>query len=707
MGVAALAALAGCGPTERVPGPGAPGVVDLRTAPANAVVRLRHGWLVRPAAPGAPPTTFAVPPGPWRPVRVEQAFVDQGLPDEGGAWYRTRLRLPPGVRFTGRLVYASNAYRLYATTPDGRTTLRAASSARPGTPAEPSRSRRLAHFTLPLDTAVVLTWEVYNRGYVGGGPYYAPVVGPETAMDAHRAWNAAVVFGTVGVYLTLFLCFGLLWLRQRTNLQALVVGLIGVVLSLRTLTTTGMLDVLVPTLPFALHVTLEGLSFFLLLGIGSLMLWTLLPQEFAPLPLGRRWVHPPLYLPPGEDLSATLRPAPRWLRQAHTALATVGVAAGAGLSLLALFAGPRETSLLYGPGRVVGGLVLGLALSTGVSALVHRRPYTGRVAAGLLLLVATGAHDLLVGYDRLPGRPFLLPFAFMAFLVLVSATIAARVAAFGRSTAEDNRTLAHRVAQRTRELRAATIAAQAASLAKTQFLTSISHELRTPLASMLGYTQLLRDELAGKASAEHLDFLRVIERSGDRLLALINDLLDLSKIEAGRFDLDLAPTPLLPVLRDVVDALYPLAAAKGLALTLDADLPGDTAVLADPARLQQVFINLVSNGVKFTDTGRVRLAVRPGVVPDTVAVDVVDTGAGITAGFLPHLFERFTQDARLYGRTQQGTGLGLAITRELVLRMEGTISVTSDEGKGSTFTVTLRRAPRPGPSEPPAALGPP
>ena len=232
--------------------------------------------------------------------------------------------------------------------------------------------------------------------------------------------------------------------------------------------------------------------------------------------------------------------------------------------------------------------------------------------------------------------------------------------------------------------------AEAASRAKSEFLSTMSHELRTPLNAVLGYAQLLMRE---QGLSEHVADLSIIQRSGEHLLTLINDLLDLAKIEAGKFEILPAPVSLSMCLRSVADIVRVKAEEKDLLFTLDAapDLP--RAVQADEKRLRQVLLNLLSNAVKFTRRGEVRLVVRRLALDEAAAeakvgFEVHDTGVGMRPEQVNALFRPFQQVGDAQSRSA-GTGLGLAISRELVRLMGGDIAVVSQPEHGSRFSFEL------------------
>jgi signal transduction histidine kinase/DNA-binding response OmpR family regulator len=352
------------------------------------------------------------------------------------------------------------------------------------------------------------------------------------------------------------------------------------------------------------------------------------------------------------------------------------------------------------PGRAAALRRVVSAPDVRVAEDVIHREVAEREGIGGVLSAPMVARDRLLGVLSVAGRG---PRAFRR----LDETLLSDLAAFAATWIENARLheglqqaahqLEAKVEERTRDLEAALGRVETMSRHKSQFLANMSHELRTPLNSILGFTELLQDPQFGTLTSKQSRYLGHIHSSGKHLLSLINDLLDLSKVEAGRLELRPEPFPLADALTAALDQFGTQVDAKGVALSLQMGEAPDMLV-ADPLRFKQILFNLLSNAIKFTPTGgAITVTARrwsPPTNGDFVEIAVTDTGIGIKAEDLGRLFEEFTQLEGSLDKPHQGTGLGLALTKRLVELHGGAITVASPgEGQGSTFTVTLPLQP--------------
>ncbi|MDQ6738002.1 MAG: ATP-binding protein, partial [Gemmatimonadota bacterium] len=230
-------------------------------------------------------------------------------------------------------------------------------------------------------------------------------------------------------------------------------------------------------------------------------------------------------------------------------------------------------------------------------------------------------------------------------------------------------------------------AAEEANRAKSGFLAAMSHELRTPLNAIAGYAQLMLLGVHGPLTDAQRGALGRIERSEQHLLSLINDVLNFAKLEAGRVEYDIREVPLGEVVDDIASMVEPQVLAKGL--SYDVDVERELILRADPEKVRQILLNLLSNAVKFTPAGG-RISIGATVSgDDSVLIIVTDTGIGIPDEKKQRVFEPFVQVHRQLTPTTEGTGLGLAISRDLSSSMGGELTVESEVGQGSTFTLRL------------------
>jgi signal transduction histidine kinase/CheY-like chemotaxis protein len=346
-----------------------------------------------------------------------------------------------------------------------------------------------------------------------------------------------------------------------------------------------------------------------------------------------------------------------------------------------------------------------------VLAVLRRRPGALIVGTGAVLMFGLALYAVAV--EAMGGTSYVwLPvIAFGSLAVAGSIHLAQRFALASTELEQLTEHLEEEVQQRTQDLEEATLAAESANRTKSQFLANMSHELRTPLNAIIGYSEMLVEEAEDLGHKQFVPDLRKIHTSGRHLLGLINDVLDLSKIEAGRMELFLEHVDIADIVGDVATTVKPLIERNGNRLHISVAADAGT-MLADQVKLRQILVNLLSNAAKFTQAGTVQVTVARQSDPgsgDRIRFTVSDTGIGMTDEQRAKLFQPFMQADASTTKRYGGTGLGLSITKRFVELMAGSISTDSVAGRGTTFVVDLpaevpEQAPEPA-AQPTAAAG--
>jgi len=345
------------------------------------------------------------------------------------------------------------------------------------------------------------------------------------------------------------------------------------------------------------------------------------------------------------------------------------------------------------PAKVVEGRSTFLFTIPILMASVILRPWASFALAGLSSAMIAAVALRLPQY--IPPFPTMLGFLAFAFIAWVSSRSLENAV---RELRAVNRELDERVEARTRELREANIQLAQANESlmeldrlKSRFVSTVSHELRTPLGVVQGFTEMLLDGVYGSLADKQRNALDRIDRNTRTLQNIVNDLLDQARIEAGQLSLRFAPFRPGELAREVESTMGVLAEREGLALTTSVDPGLPDALYGDRERLLQILLNLVTNAIKFTEEGgiHVRMVLPDGVQSSHWAIDVADTGPGIPEEDREAIFVPFRRLDESMTRRHRGVGLGLSIVKQLVEIMEGTISVSSELGQGSTFTVLL------------------
>ena len=310
------------------------------------------------------------------------------------------------------------------------------------------------------------------------------------------------------------------------------------------------------------------------------------------------------------------------------------------------------------------------------------------VADDFFYSLEEGTSDLNIAFTNVEGLIFTL--AMSARSIFYSGAAALLVTFHDRTKQlkaeadlrDLNVHLENRVEERTNELTKMNEELNASNRAKTDFLAKMSHELRTPMNSIIGYTHRLMKKLDGELQPRHMDALDTVRRNGEHLLGLINSLLDLSKIEAGKMSICCNPVHVDCLIADVVSKIEPLMSEKKLSLVING-MPSDDVIMADPQKLVQILLNLLSNAQKFTDKGRVTIGYF--TEPKWACFSVEDTGCGIPACDIEGMFGEYSQTLHNKG----GTGLGLALVKQLVELHDGEVEMTSEFGKGTRCVLRL------------------
>ncbi|MFD1189485.1 ATP-binding protein [Phenylobacterium conjunctum] len=403
-------------------------------------------------------------------------------------------------------------------------------------------------------------------------------------------------------------------------------------------------------------------------------------------------------------------PTPPWPQlnrwsQAHAGGLILSAALCAGLAWKMLPVENAESQFVI--------IIILSALSGGAIGVLAPMKLTGRIYVSLMLAPACAQLLMLGGPQAVLGLLGLVFWGVMLVGHHNNHTLTVRSINLGRENLslirrlkehadeveEMNHTLEQRVAERTVELRDLAVQAQAANRAKSEFLATISHEIRTPLNGVLGMVQILE---RGKLDDLQRGRVSVIRASAQMLLGILNDVLDISKIEAGALSLSSAPFDLAPFGEGLRRLYEPLAQEKGLTFTLTVTETEALPRIGDEVRLRQILSNLISNALKFTDEGSIRVEIN--AHGDDVVMSVHDTGVGIAPQDQAQVFDKFVQADGSHNRRAGGTGLGLAICRDLATLMKGEIDLISAPGVGSTFTLRLplptaeRREVRPAPA---------
>jgi signal transduction histidine kinase len=636
----------------------------LRVGSAFEVTDLSGPWRFRP---GDSPD-YARPDlddASWPELQVPKPWGEQGYEGYSGfAWYRLTLLLPPQERERRlglRLGKVFTSYELFA----GGQQIGAVGGLPPQERLDYDRNGLFAvpDAAIDADGRLVLALRVYkNPALRSGGPERGRFqLGPQARLQLVELHSELVPLLLSSLYLLVGV-YHLLLFRKRRELRGyLWFGLVACGLACYFFLRTQWKYVL-------------GLDFVLMKEVEYVVLYLLVPAhiEFF--------------------LSVLDRTPPRWVRlyeSIHVALA-VAVALEPGLRLNAV-------TLRYWEALTIPSIlaIIGVVLHDAWRG----HPEARTIALGTLCVSSGYGFNLAAEWYHLPELTHL---GFAAFVFSMAVSLLNRFSRVHSELDVLNRGLERRVAERTAQLAEQTQAAEAAraqallaksvadeaSRAKSQFLANMSHELRTPLNAIIGYSEMLEEEAREAEQPHMLADLARVRTSGKHLLGLINDVLDLSKIEAGKMSLSAEVFALDDVIDDVITTVGPLLERNRNRLVVVRD-PALGSLRSDPMRLRQVLLNLLSNACKFTADGTITLRAARDATSGEALFEIEDTGIGMTPEQLGRLFQAFTQAEASTTRRFGGTGLGLVLSRRFAQMMGGDVSVTSEHGKGSTFSLRI------------------
>jgi signal transduction histidine kinase len=600
-----------------------------------------HGWGPKGDA------VYAQVPGPWPSFDARSG----GTRRNGFGTYVLRLRLPAAPeadRFALDTGQIQSAYRIIA---NGRVI------AAPGKPGATKAAERAFSYSMLAELPegvrdVEIEMQISNHLMPHGGVFVAPTVGLQSALEAARRSTEMLSLIVVGALL-FTACYHIAFMR---------------------VTRAGYANVW-----FGALAALFGVRMFLFDPLAS-----------ATVPLiGQDWVW-------RLDFAVTvlLVPTACWFlalsfpKRISRMVAMFLMSACGALALASLIEGPTVGQYSLKIFELLGILTLPYLMQGVVRSAMEREQGANLALLGIIVVSIAALHDILLDNNIIAGPNF-LPVGCVAFFLCFSGALTQRSHhAFIRSELlVDERT--RELELKVSELEQAREAAVSANVAKSRFLANMSHELRTPLNAILGFAEIVRDRLFGPDAGErYSDYAANIHTSGSHLLGLINDILDLSKIEAGKLDLDEVRVDLGEEARGAIRLLDPQAFKKNVLLALDC--PEPVFARGDARAVKQIMVNLLSNAVKFTPTdGVVGVAIRQRD-DRSITITVSDTGIGIRTEDMHRVFESFGQGRHdVRARNESGTGLGLPIVKGLVEAMDGRIDIDSMLDVGTTIAITL------------------
>ncbi len=587
-------------------------------------------------------------PGNWN----DFAFDEKTNVAVGFGTYRLKLRLPEealGKSFAFRLQAAGTALSMWI---NGKQLYKAGSPGKTVETSHPAyRAQVISWVPRQMDNEIL--FQVSNFHHRSGGIWYTVTFGQEVLIDRQRETDVILIAFICGALLIISIYHLIQFLTRRQYKPSLFFGLLCITVIVRLLFTENLLILnWFPEIPWEWLIRFEYISLYLAVPLFAMFVILLFVEKFRRSLIYIFWTIPIIF-----SLMVLFTPPLIFSQYLH------------------FFMFFMLCGMLF-----IAGVIFQSALQKKEGALIS--------LLGIGFFFLTVINDML--YSQLIiKKGYFAPIGLLVFVLSQSGVLNHLYIKAQEISESFSEYLEGLVNERTQELQEATLEAEKANQIKSEFLANMSHEIRTPMNSIIGYSELLLDT---HLKDKQKDFLKKINRSANSLLGIINDILDLSKIEAGKLELEVIPFDLKQTLHDLIELHKVRAESKGITLILSIDESLPSCFMGDPLRLEQVINNLLANAIKFSEAGVIQTTVSSTKNDNglyTLEISVKDEGIGMSDEQVNKLFNKFSQADTSTTRKFGGTGLGLAISQKIIQAMGSQINVDSQLNAGSTFYFSL------------------